>query len=77
MNQRANRSRAAALIATLLMCQAVAAQQGQVLDRVPPAPDMKARYVIYLHGRIIEDRGRRPTHPTWGTYALRWIHRAP
>lgn len=44
MNQRANRSRVGALVASLLMCQTVAAQQGQVLDRVPPAPDMKARY---------------------------------
>jgi hypothetical protein len=26
------------------------------------------RYVIYLHGRIIEDEGRRPTSPEFGTY---------
>ena len=26
------------------------------------------RYVIYLHGRIIEEGGRRPTHPAFGTY---------
>ncbi len=30
---------------------------------VPPA-----RYIIYLHGRIIEDQGRRPTSPDFGTY---------
>ena len=27
------------------------------------------RYVIYLHGRIVEDSGsRRPTDPAFGTY---------
>lgn len=29
------------------------------------------RYVIYLHGRIVEDSGsRRPTHPAFGRYEL-------
>jgi len=32
----------------------------------PTAPP--ARYIIYLHGRIIEDQGRRPTSPDFGTY---------
>jgi hypothetical protein len=66
VNLRTNRLWSAIAIATLLTWQVVAAQQGQVLDRVPPAPDMKARYVIYLHGRIIEDRGRRPNAPHMG-----------
>jgi hypothetical protein len=26
------------------------------------------RYVIYLHGRIVEDQARRPTSPEFGTY---------
>jgi hypothetical protein len=26
------------------------------------------RYVFYLHGRIVEDQGRRPTDPAFGTY---------
>jgi dienelactone hydrolase len=39
-----------------------------ILDRVPEAPDQSARYLIYLHGRIIEEQGRRPMHPTWGLY---------
>jgi hypothetical protein len=39
-----------------------------VLERVPDAPDGKARYLLYLHGRIVEEQGRRPTHPTWGVY---------
>jgi len=35
---------------------------------VPDAPDPGARYLIYLHGRIVEEQGRRPTHPTYGVY---------
>ncbi|HEU5050435.1 MAG TPA: alpha/beta hydrolase [Gemmatimonadales bacterium] len=27
-----------------------------------------SKYIFYLHGRIIEEEGRRPTHPTYGTY---------
>ena len=26
------------------------------------------RYIIYLHGRIVEEGGRRPTDPNYGTY---------
>ena len=48
-------------------------ERGAVLDRVPQTPDVKARHVIYLHGRIIEEQGRRPTHPTWGTYEYQQI----
>jgi len=51
----------------------VGARQGAVHDRVPSAPDVMARHVIYLHGRIIEDEGRRPTHPTFGTYEYQQI----
>jgi hypothetical protein len=29
--------------------------------------------VIYLHGRIIEDGDRRPTHPQWGTYEFEQV----
>ena len=35
---------------------------------VPSEVDPEARYVIYLHGRIIEDEGVRPTHPRFGVY---------
>ena len=58
---------------TLLMYQGALAQQGVVRDRLPEVTDVKARYVIYLHGKIIEDQGRRPTHPTWGTYEYQQI----
>jgi len=30
-------------------------------------------YVFYLHGRIIEDQGERPTHPEFGVYEYRKI----
>jgi len=40
----------------------------RVRDRLPEHVDPHARYVIYLHGRIIEDKGRRPTDSNWGVY---------
>lgn len=49
------------------------AQHEAILDRVPKHPDRGARYVIYLHGRIIEDKGPRPTHEHWGVYEYRKI----
>lgn len=33
-----------------------------------PTPTPPPRYIIYLHGRIIEDQGRRPTSADFGTY---------
>jgi hypothetical protein len=39
--------------------------------RLPGAPvqgQASPRYVIYVHGRIVEDQGRRPTDPAFGTY---------
>jgi len=47
---------------------APAAESTAILDRVPDAPDPEARYLIYLHGRAVEEGGRRPTHPTRGVY---------
>jgi hypothetical protein len=32
------------------------------------AKPIEPAHVFYLHGRIIEDQGRRPTHPEFGTY---------
>jgi hypothetical protein len=31
------------------------------------------RHLIYLHGRIVEDQGPRPTHPRFGIYEYRQI----
>ncbi|MCB1037509.1 MAG: alpha/beta hydrolase [Acidobacteria bacterium] len=35
--------------------------------------DPGARYLFYLHGRIIEDEGERPTSPAFGVYEYRKI----
>lgn len=56
------------LAGVLGLGQAVVAQHLTILDRVPVKADPRARYLIYLHGRIIEDQGRRPTSPAWGVY---------
>jgi hypothetical protein len=63
----------AVLVYAALLCSTVRGEQAAVYDRLPDHPDVKARYVIYLHGKIIEDQGRRPTHPTWGTYEYQKI----
>ena len=34
----------------------------------PGSADPGARYLFYLHGRIIEDGEPRPTHEVWGLY---------
>jgi predicted esterase len=45
-----------------------APDSGDVNQKMPDQIDPSARYMIYLHGRIIEDEGIRPTHPKYGTY---------
>ncbi|HEX3129173.1 MAG TPA: alpha/beta hydrolase [Thermoanaerobaculia bacterium] len=62
-----------ALAFFFLLAPAAMAQRGAILDKVPTHPDRTARYVIYLHGRIIEDQGPRPTHEQWGVYEYRKI----
>jgi hypothetical protein len=42
--------------------------QEHALARLPEVVDPRAQHVFYLHGKIIEDAGRRPTHPRWGVY---------
>jgi hypothetical protein len=57
------------LVATLLGSDILATLLGSGILATPPAkPDPAARYVFYLHGKIIEDAGRKPTHPRWGVY---------
>lgn len=41
---------------------------GENLDHFPKELNKGERYVIYLHGKIIEDMGTRPTHPEFGVY---------
>ncbi len=55
---------------------AARAQEARILSDVPASVDPAADYLIYLHGRIIEVRGRRPTHPAFGVYEYDAILRA-
>jgi len=40
----------------------------RVFAEMPDEIDPSARYLLYLHGRIIEEQGVRPTHPRFGVY---------
>jgi len=41
---------------------------GRVLRSLPKRIDPRQDYLIYLHGRIIEEEGLRPTSPRFGVY---------
>ncbi len=43
-------------------------QTGQVIAGMPKEIRPDRSYLFYLHGRIIEDAGPRPTHPRFGIY---------
>jgi len=45
----------------------------QIFTGVPAEIDPDARYLMYLHGAIIERAGVRPTHPQFGVYEYRQI----
>jgi len=61
----------------LLVVLATLGCQGQEAPGAPtPAVETaspNARHLIYLHGKIIEDEGPRPTHPVFGTYEYQEI----
>jgi len=40
----------------------------RIFSEMPSEIDPSARYLFYLHGRIIEEKGVRPTHPRFGIY---------
>ncbi|MBV9210001.1 MAG: alpha/beta hydrolase [Acidobacteria bacterium] len=42
--------------------------QGMILKDVPPKVETGARYLFFLHGKIVEDEGVRPTSPKYGVY---------
>lgn len=65
--------RAAALAAAALL--APQAMAGIHAD-VPEKPDAQARWLIYLHGRIVEVQGRQAVHPEFGPYAFDAIVKA-
>jgi hypothetical protein len=48
-------------------------EKGAVLKDVPQTVSPKARYLFYLHGRIIEERGLRPTSEQYGVYEYEQI----
>lgn len=56
------------LLAVVGCLLAAAAHAGTVRTDVPPAPDPDKIHLIYLHGRIIENEGPRPTDARFGRY---------
>jgi hypothetical protein len=52
----------------LALAAVLAAVAGPILTDVPAQPDPKARYVFYLHGRILEEQGRNAVSPDFGKY---------
>ena len=56
-----------------------AGEATQIFDNAAAAiaaPTAFDVFVFYLHGRIIEDAGRRPTHPDYGVYEYDEVLRA-
>jgi hypothetical protein len=43
-------------------------EQTNIFKDVPEKIDARARYLFYLHGRIVEDKGIRPVHERHGVY---------
>jgi hypothetical protein len=41
---------------------------GAILPAFPKTPDPGRRYLVYLHGRIVEEQGRRASSPEFGAY---------
>jgi len=56
------------ILAFVLLAQTDSRAQGVVLKDVPSTTDAKANYLFYLHGRLIENQGIRPTDPRYGVY---------
>jgi predicted esterase len=56
------------LFLLLLLVPARALGAGRVLRGLPEKIDSRQDYLIYLHGRIIEEEGLRPTSPKFGVY---------
>ncbi|WP_420126284.1 alpha/beta hydrolase [Longimicrobium sp.] len=57
----------------LLSATPALAQRGAILGDVPAQVRPDARYLIYLHGRIIEEQGPRPTDERFGVYEYQQI----
>jgi hypothetical protein len=46
---------------------------GILLKEPPSTPDANAKYLLYLHGRLVEEKGIRPTDPQYGIYEYEQI----
>ncbi|MEO8276954.1 MAG: hypothetical protein ABI639_12105 [Thermoanaerobaculia bacterium] len=63
-----------ALVVAALLTTAPALNAGEPavsapgLEAFPANPDPALRYVVYLHGRIVEDQGRKAVSPELGPY---------
>ncbi|MEW6368974.1 MAG: alpha/beta hydrolase [Acidobacteriota bacterium] len=66
------------LLAALLCSPAAAGAWAQsIVAKVPAKVDPKARYLFYLHGRIVQDQqNARPRHERFGYYEYEKILRA-
>lgn len=63
------------LVSTVFGAEDLPAEKAplEIFAEVPEVIDPDSRYLIYLHGRIIEDAGVRPTHPKYGVYEYQQI----
>jgi pimeloyl-ACP methyl ester carboxylesterase len=57
----------------LLFATPSLAQRGSILSDVPGQVRPDARYLIYLHARIVEEKGPRPTDDRFGVYEYQQI----
>lgn len=55
-------------VAGWLLATATATHAGTVRTDIPPTPDPEATYLIYLHGKIVENQGPRPIDARFGRY---------
>lgn len=55
-------------ICLFLLAAALPVHAGTIHTDVPQTPDPARVHVIYLHGRIVENAGPRPTDPRFGPY---------
>jgi Penicillin binding protein transpeptidase domain len=56
-----------------LLLLAWSSPAGRVLSGLPQRIDPRANYLIFLHGRIVEEHGPHPTDPRFGAYEYQGI----
>ena len=66
-----------AVVFSMALASACAgSDQPTILERAPEAPDPQARYLFYLHGRIIEIQGPEAVSRNFGRYEFHGILQA-